>query len=166
MEQLTFNFSATNYNGWPSAKILINNNVIQDFVIDNSNQSVTVNIDYDQGLHDLEIHRYGKTDCNVLFVDGKILQDQTLTLNSIYYRNVRLPDRFLFNSWYSWDGNDYKSVLTWGPNGVWRWQFGMPFVQWSVDSSEHQTHFEILAPHKNNEQVLKDKIKTLRSIWQ
>jgi hypothetical protein len=166
MDQLTFNFSAIEYNGWPRARIIVNNITVHDFIIETPAASVSIDLDYVDGVHNLQIQRYGKTDNNVLFVDGKILQDQSITLNSIYYNNVKLADNFLYRSKFCWNGQEYPSTLTWGPNGVWHWEFGIPFVQWAVDSSEHLIHPDLITPHKSNANELKDKIKNLRSVWQ
>lgn len=166
MDQLTFNFTASEYNGWPRAKIVVDGVVVKDFVIDSPTGSISIDFDYPNGLHSLQIERYGKTDHNVLFVDGKILQDQSMTLNSIYYNNVKLANNFLYRSKFCWNGQEYPSALTWGANGVWHWEFGIPFVQWAVDSSEHLVHPDLITPHANNADELKTKIKNLRSVWQ
>jgi prepilin-type processing-associated H-X9-DG protein len=166
MDYLTFNFQATEYNGWPQARIVVDQEVVTEFVANSSNFSVSIDVKYPNGIHQLEIQRHSKTDNNVLFVDGKILQDQLLTLESIYFNNVRLADQFLYRGKLHWDCNEYPSVLTWGVNGSWKWEFGIPVVQWAVDSTDQELHPDLVIPHKNNEDSLKQKIQSLRKVWQ
>lgn len=166
MDQLIFNFSATDYNGWPQARIVIDDAVVTEFVANTNSFTVAVDIKYSKGIHQLEIQRYGKTDNNVLFVNGEILQDQLLTLESIYFNNIKLADQFLYRGKLCWNNQEHPSVLVWGVNGSWKWQFGIPFVQWAVDSSEHLVHPDLVTPHKSNAVELKNKIQSLRKVWQ
>jgi prepilin-type processing-associated H-X9-DG protein len=166
MDQLVFNFHATEYNGWPQARVIINHKSVVDFTAHTPSFRLPIDIKYADGVHQLEIQRHSKTDANVLFVDGKVLQDQLLTLESIYFNDVQLANQFLYRGIWCWDGREQPGALTWGVNGSWKWEFGIPFVQWAVDSSQQECHPDLVIPHKNNALILKQKIQRLRNVWQ
>jgi len=166
MNFLTFDFTASEYNGWPKAQISVNNMLVSDIVADSSDFAVTVCIDYPDGIYDLDIVLHSKTNANTLFVDGQIIKDQILTLRSISFNNIRLADHFLLKGIYYYNDQVEPGVVSWGVNGKWCWQFGIPFIQWAVDSTEHLQHPDLITPHANNAAELKNKITNLRKIWQ
>ena len=165
MNQLTFHFKATECNGWPTARIIVDDDILQEFIVDQTNTSVSVELDYFDGEHVLEIERYGKTDNNVVFDNGQILQDQSIELIAIHYDNIVLPKHFLYHGVFHWNNQTYPSTLTWGPNGRGVWPFSMPFVTWAIDSQGDRGHLDLITPNLDNINSLKTKIQKLKTVW-
>lgn len=162
---LKFYFKATECNGWPNARIIVDNDILQDFTVDDINTSASIDIDYLDGDHILEIERYGKTNNNIVLKDGEILQDQSIELVSIHYNNIILPDYFLYHGVFHWNNQAYPSTVHWGPNGRWVWPFSMPFVTWAIDSLGDRGHLDLITPNLNNIESLQFKIQNLKSLW-
>ena len=92
-------------------------------------------MDLKPGQHLLEFERFNKTDDNTL-VDqhGNIIQDQLVTLNEIWYENIRLPVDYLWQGTFCYNGHSLASVLCWGPNGTWSWPFQTPVLPWMINT--------------------------------
>lgn len=166
MNRLIFNFEATFCQGWPQGRIVVDNDIIQEFTIDNNVTSITIDLDYLDGPHTLEIERYGKTNDNIVFVNNEILQDQSLNLVSVYLDDVLLPNYVLYQGTFYWDNNVCPSTLHWGPNGKWVLDFNMPFVTWVIDLANREDLVDVIVPRPDNADIIKTKISTLRSLWQ
>jgi hypothetical protein len=143
MNKLTIAFTATEYNGWPSLRFCINDDVQQEVVFTESELSVTLDLELFDGSHVLEIERYGKTDANVNFVNNEILADQTVTLVDFYIDNVQLPDTFKYQGTFFYNDCKIPSGLVWGPNGKFIWHFETPILNWVIGQRKKNTNYEI-----------------------
>jgi hypothetical protein len=115
---LTLHLQASECNGWPKIRILIDNDIIQEYEFNQATVTIDIHIDLLDGDHVLEIERYGKTDQNIVFVDGQILKDQVVVLEDMYVDGVKLPEMFKYDSKFCYNNLEFPSVLTWGPNGL------------------------------------------------
>lgn len=130
MTRLTLVFLATECNGWPRIRVGVDADTLVDHDFVSANESVDVDLDLDPGAHVLEIERWGKQSTNIDFQNGKILRDQTVTLQDIYLHDVKLPYWFLISGKFVTDQMVYDQVTTWGPNGVYQLRFGFPLEHW------------------------------------
>ncbi len=139
MTCLRFDFSATECQGWPWLRVLIDRQIIHELQILTPTHSLDIDVDLVAGSHLLEFERINKTDHNTL-VDqqGNILQDQTVTLDNIWYEDVRLPQDFLWSGTFCYHNLSRPSALHWGPNGVWSWPFETPVLPWIISKRNQQ----------------------------
>jgi hypothetical protein len=167
MNFLTLHFSATFCHSWPKIRILIDHNVIEELYFDGPVATATVPVDLCNGDHTLLVERYDKTQNNVVFVDGKILQDQAVTLESMYVDNVKLSDLFLYHGKFCYDNNVLPGVLTWGPNGQWLWEFQTPLLPWLIDLKNSGVDSpDMVVPNLDNINKLKKDIQDFKQSWQ
>ena len=143
MNKLAIAFTATEYNGWPSLRFCIDNDIQQEVEFTESTLLVTLDLDLLDGLHVLEIERYGKTDANVNFVNNKILADQTVTLVDFYIDDVQLPNIFKYQGTFFYNNCKIPSGLLWGPNGKFIWHFETPILDWAIHQRKKNTNHEI-----------------------
>jgi len=140
MTCLTFVFEATECNGWPRIRIGVDGDVLVDHDFVCAAESVNVDLDLEPGNHVLEIERWGKQTINVDFRDGKILQDQTVTLKDIYLQDVKLPYWFIISGRFCSDQGVLDQVTTWGPNGTYQLRFGFPLERWLLQEKVKRYH--------------------------
>jgi len=164
--RLTLHLQATECNGWPKIRILIDNDIIQEYEFDQPMAVVEIPMDLLDGNHVLEIERYDKTDQNVVFVDGKILQDQTVILLDMYFDGVKLPEMFKYNSKFCYNDLELPSVMIWGPNGVWSWKFTTPLLENLIDcKNAGVTSPSLVIPNRDNVAELLDQIDQFKKFW-
>ena len=120
-------------------RVVIDRQIIDELQILTPTHSLDISVDLTAGLHLLEFERINKIDHNTL-VDqqGNILQDQTVTLDNIWYEDVRLPQDFLWAGVFCYHNLSRPSVLHWGPNGVWSWPFETPVLSWIISKKNQQ----------------------------
>ena len=165
MNILVFELSATECCGWPWIRIKINDAIYLEQQLTQEKIKIPVDLSLPVGKYVLDIERFNKTDQNtVIDKHGNILQDQTVSLNNIWYDNVDLPMDYLWQSEFSYNSHTQKSVLTWGPNGHWSWPFETPILPWLVNikNNSRRHAFEILIPTPENVNQLKNRIKQLQ----
>ena len=132
MNQLTLEFEATECNGWPNLRFCIDQDIQQEITFSGPDACVTLDLNLVNGVHELEIERYGKQDTNIVFVDNKILQDQLVTLTAIYVDDVRLPDVFKYAGTFYYQDHVIPAGTVWGPNGRFIWLFETPILKWLI----------------------------------
>lgn len=163
---LTLQLAATECHGWPRIRIVIDNDIIQEYDFDQPTVNLDIPLDLLPGDHVLEIERYGKTDHNIVFVDGKILQDQTVTLIDMYVDGVKLPEMFKYDSKFCYNDSELPSVLVWGPNGVWSWKFTTPLLENLIDrKNAGVTSPSLVIPNRDNVDELLDQIEKFKQSW-
>lgn len=165
MNILIFEFLATQCRGWPWIRIKINDAIYLEKQLTQQHTKIPLDLSLPAGKHVLYIERFNKTDQNTIVDDlGNILQDQTVTLNNIWYDNVDLPMDYLWQGEFCYDSRSQKSVLNWGPNGHWIWMFETPILQWLVNikNNSRRQAFEILIPTPDTVERLKTRIKQLQ----
>ena len=140
MDQLTIKFCATEFNGWPLLRFCIDDDVQQEIAFTESQLSVTLDLDLFDGVHVLEIERYGKTDANVNFADNKILADQTVTLIDFYVDDIQLPEMFKYQGTFMFNDCKIPGGLLWGPNGKFLWHFETPLLDWVIRQRKKNTN--------------------------
>lgn len=123
---LSLTFKSTYHNGWPFAKVAINNETVVDkeivdrdtidITIVNSNQVCTITID-----------RYGK-------LDNQLYCNQVLELESLTVDKIEIPE-FLIQSFSKFEFNDqvHYGSKYFAPNGKWTFSFKSPIITWILD---------------------------------
>ena len=163
---LILHLQATECNGWPKIRILIDNDIIQEYEFDQATATVKIPMDLLDGDHVLQIERYGKTDGNVVFVNGEILQDQMVTLIDMYVDDVKLPEMFKYDSKFCYNNSELPSVLVWGPNGVWTWKFTTPLLENLIDRKNAGVSSpSLVIPNQDNVTELLDQIDKFKKSW-
>ena len=164
---LRLKFLATEHNGWPKIRFVIDNDVIQEYEFTEESADVELEIDLLDGDHVLEIERYGKTDSNVLFVDGQILKDQSVTLVDMFVDNVQLPDLFKYSGKFCYNDVEIPSSTVWGPNGKWLWKFKTPLLTFLIDyKNAGVTSPDLVIPNSGNIDELLWEVRKFKQSWQ
>jgi len=163
---LTLQLQASECNGWPKIRILIDNDIIQEYEFDQETATIHVSLDLMDGEHVLEIERYGKTNDNIVFVDGQILKDQSVTLVDMYVDGVKLPDLFKYDGKFCYNDLELPSVLVWGPNGGWTWKFATPLLENLIDRKNAGVDSpSLVIPNRDNVTKLLDQIQEFKNAW-
>ncbi len=163
---MTLEFTASHCEGWPKIRILIDNDIMHEHEFDQETAKIDIPIDLLDGDHLLEIERYGKTNLNIVFIDGKILQDQSVTLVDMFVDGIKLPEMFKYNSKFCYDNLELPSVLVWGPNGIWAWRFRTPLLQNLIDQRNvGAISPSLIIPTHDNETELLDQIDKFKKTW-
>jgi hypothetical protein len=134
--QVDLIFSATQHNGWPNIKIYLDDDLYEDFAFTNSSATITLPMSLLDGDHELAVELYGKTSQNTQIVNGKIIADQTVTLEQIRINNVPIPDFIKYSGVHYYNGEEHAQSLVWGPNGIWKLHFKTPFIDWVLTEKE------------------------------
>lgn len=163
---LKIKFCATNYNGWPSLRFCIDNDVLEEYTFDSADAEIELSLDLIDGEHVLEIERYGKTDHNVHFVDGKILADQQVELVDLYADNIKLPNFFKFQGIFYFNDQAVPYGLVWGPNGKYVWKFQTPIINWLVDQKNQTQEIikDCITPGHPETQKVYDKLNEFEQV--
>lgn len=131
---LTLKFRTTECNGWGKFRILIDDDLYEDYHCTQEDALVSIPLTYLEGEHILSIEIYGKTDKNTLVDEtGNIIQDQLIELIEMTVDNVQLPKMLLWHGTYTFNETILKQALIWGCNGTWEWKFKIPFITWVLD---------------------------------
>lgn len=163
---LSLEFQASECHGWPRIRILIDRDIIQEYEFTADSARIDIPMDLLDGEHVLEIERYDKTNNNVVFVDGQILQDQTVTLVDMYVDGIKLPEMFKYNSKFCYNNSELISVLTWGPNGTWSWRFSTPLLQNLIDQRNTGVSSpSLIIPNRDNATELLEQIDKFKKTW-
>lgn len=134
MNTLSFKFDSQNCNGWAKLRFLIDNDIYLEHEITSATEQVDLQLDLLPGPHCLQIERYGKRiPENIVFVDGKILQDQITSLVDIYVDGIKLPDFVKYSGVFTHDDTVVKGGLWWGPNGTWSLDIETPLLDWIIN---------------------------------
>jgi len=167
MTTLFLNFRAVYCNGWPQIRVSIDNDVIEELEFDNETASIQIPLDLFEGAHELHVERLGKTNNNIKFVDGQILEDQMACLESMYIDDVELPKLFLYQGKFYHDNQVLLNTLHWGPNGTWKWNFETPIITWLVDQKNQNVDaLDMLVPNLSNIDNLRQEIREFKQLWQ
>ena len=134
MNLLTLKFKATECNGWPKIRVLIDLDIIESCEFISDYAEVTVPIDLYDGLHSLTVELYGKTQANTK-VDRQdnIIADQSVQLVDMLVDGISLPDIYKWRGVYKFNDQEHPQALTWCCNGVWQWDFNVPLITWLLD---------------------------------
>lgn len=127
-------FKATECNGWPKIKILIDLDIIEFYDFTSEFAEVIVPIDLYEGKHSLIVELYGKTSVNTI-VDsqGNIIGDQKVELIDMLVDGITLSDFYKWQGVYKFNDQEHPQFLVWGRNGTWQWDFKFPLITWLLD---------------------------------
>ena len=171
MNYIKFNFSATECNGWPKLKFLIDNDLYHDYEFLTNTASVELPLDLINGSHVIDIELYDKTYNNTIVVDGNVVKDQLITLEEIFIDHVKVPDFVKYQGIYKVADTKTPQALTWGLNGIWTLDFEYPIVDWILDIKSNyankyvkQDQWITSTHHPKKIQLLKDKLTVLEEI--
>jgi hypothetical protein len=164
LNQLRFEFAASECQGWPWLRALVDHQPLQNYHLQGHSHTVVLDLDVSAGQHILQFERFGKTDDNTR-VDGagNILQDQTVELQNIYFEDIRLPIQYLWQGTFIYGQITQKSSLRWGPNGIWSWAFETPVLPWLINIKNQQRHDakELFVPTADRVKEFKQKISKI-----
>ena len=159
MNNLKITFSASECNGWPKLRVLIDNDLYEDHLFSSTNESITVPIELLDGRHVLELEIYGKTSVNTkVDREGNIIQDQLIELVDMFIDDVKLPEYFKYIGIYKFNNQTYPQALVWGCNGSWIWEFSTPIITWAIDKKTDNAE-KYNPPTISNIDALNDKLK-------
>lgn len=162
---LTLHFRATECNGWPTVRILIDDDIYHDVGLDQDETFVHVPIRVLDGSHLLKIERYGKNNNNMVFVDGIILEDQIVELLDIYVNDIKLNDTLKYrNALFKYHDQEVNNGFLWGPNGTFEWKFETPLITWLIYSKQQieDDSNDLYIPGKRNVSVLFNEIEKFK----
>jgi hypothetical protein len=135
MNILTLSCRATEYNGFPKVTVLLDDHVFSEVEISTELFDILIPLDNTCSKKCLQLHRYGKTDQNVLVdTQGKIVQDQTLEILQIKIDGTLIPTFFISNNvQFEFDNQCHSGSCFIGPNGVWTFKFYTPIIEYILD---------------------------------
>lgn len=131
MNYLRLEFTATKCVTWPRLKFFVDDDLYQEFKFENAQGTIVIPLELMDGEHVLEVELYGKMPFNTKIFDGKIIEDQLVTLEKMFIDEVELPTTFLFHG--RLKNNPETPSLTWGKNDTWIWIFKSPIIKWALD---------------------------------
>lgn len=149
MNNLIFEFSATECCGWPYLRTILNHEIIDEQQITHSTYQYTLNLDSVDGPCHLIFERFNKTNDNTqVDCHGNIVKDQCVTLEKILIDNVELPMSYLWQGVFEFNNTQHPGALSWGPNGQWHWYFDSPVLDWaiSIKNYNRQNIKELFVP--------------------
>jgi hypothetical protein len=134
MNLLTLKFKATECNGWPKLRVLLDLDIIETCEFTSDYAEVTVPVDLQDGEHSLIVELYSKNRLNTL-VDsqGTIVKDQSVELIDMLVDGINLPDYYKWRGIYRFSDQEHPQSLLWGCNGSWQWDFKIPLLTWILD---------------------------------
>jgi len=139
---LKFLFRATECNGWPKLKFLIDLDIIEYYEFSSDTAEITIPISLLDGDHSLFVELYDKNKNNTIVDAGNIIKDQTVELTDIYVDDILLPDFYKWMGVYEFNGNIFTQALLWGINGSWRWNIKTPLIPWLLEKKlEHEEKY-------------------------
>lgn len=164
---LKLHLKAVDHNGWPSIRIMFDGDIYEEVTLNQPEQFIELPLNLPDGNHLLEIERYGKTDDNVLFVDGKVLKDQIVELVDIYVDNIKLGPLFKYNTnaVFKHKDGEIPNSYFWGFNGTFTWEFTMPIVDWliKIKQTSEEDNLNLYIPHKKDTATLNTILAKLES---
>lgn len=164
---LKLHFKAVEYNGWPSIRIMFDGDIYEELTITQSEQFVEIPLNLVDGKHLLEIERYGKTDNNVLFVDGQILQDQLVELVDMYIDDIKLNDLYKYkDAVFTHKDGSIPNGYVWGFNGTFSWPFEVPVIDWLIHLKQtiENDNVALYIPGKQDNTRLYNLLNQFRNI--
>lgn len=134
MNLLTLKLKATECNGWPKLRVLLDLDIIETYEFISEHAEIIIPIDLYNGSHSLIIEIFGKTSKNTI-VDsqGHIVNDQLIELTDMIVDDIILPDIYKYQGVYKFNGKEFPQALSWGCNGIWQWDFEIPLITWLLD---------------------------------
>lgn len=134
MDILTLVFQPYEFSGFPKIKIALNSQPIADIEITKLTK-VDIPLPSDENQC-LTVERYGKTD-NHTRVDahGTIIADQMVELVNMKYNSITLPDVIRYQGIFRYNDQVLPQSTLFGPNGIWTFEFSMPFTRWANETS-------------------------------
>lgn len=140
---LQIHFSASECNGWPQARILIDNVVISTEIINQPSLTVSVELPIlHSGEHVLSIELFGKSTDNTVILHDQIIKDQLLELVDLQVDNIVLPEYHKYNGIFYYNNQSTPSMTKWGFNGIFKWKFYTPIIPWLADTAEtYRRHY-------------------------
>ena len=155
MFHLGLKFSATECNGWPSIHIYIDDDHYETYRFTGSSARLNIPLDLLDGDHELEIELFGKTDKNTQMSNGKIIQDQLLTIEDIYVDDIKIGDFLKYRGKY-FDVPEGRQALTFGVNASWKLEFKTPMVSWVIEEQNQITEEKYGSDQRNTYSKKKD----------
>lgn len=174
MNKIELIFKATECNGWPKLKFLLDLDLIEDYTFTAGEAKISIPIDLVNGKHTLFVEFYGKTNKNTKVDNGNnILQDQTVELVDMYVDDILLPNFYKWLGVYEFDNQSYPQALKWGCNGIWSWGMEVPLISWLLEKKIEQgekynksemSYHEICMIAQEKIQHLENELKKIQNV--
>ena len=137
LDIIQLHFSATECNGWPKVRVLIDNVLISTTEINQIRLSLPVELPpLTPGEHVLSVEMFDKTTTNTLISNDQIVKDQLLELVDIQFDNIVLPEYHKYNGTFYYNNHSIPSMTKWGFNGRFCWKFNTPLISWLASTAE------------------------------
>jgi hypothetical protein len=154
--------------------------IINQYEVDDT-QTILIDIPVTNDTTSILLKNYGKTDQDTIIEDGRILADQTLTVNKIWINDILL-ENFVVKDYSQMIPNYNQSNLNYADehniildkilntntmhyNGVWKFNFEQPFFKWYnkilIDKLSNFNHW-VSQSHLGLADD--DKVKTLKKL--
>ena len=143
MNILTIKFRCIECNGLPYARVMLDQKLLYDHAFTTLDESLQICLPVDNQLHRLAVERYNKQSHNMILDGQTIVQDQTLQIVDLLVDNILVPGYILDkHSKFCWLDNEHQGSRYFGPNGIWTFDFGTPFISWVLDEKiKHESQY-------------------------
>jgi len=124
---ISLTFRSTEKNGWPRARIYLDDKLLQDYKFNQNIQVINIPVTYTPSKHTVRVDRTDKTH-----------HDQILEITAVSVDGVMVPDH-LIRQCCEFEYNDIidKGSTYFGPDGTWRFFFHSPIITYLLDLSIH-----------------------------
>jgi len=152
IKMLELLFTNTKVNQYPKIKIFVDEDLMEELQLSESQQLVKIPIAQSNGRHELRVEHFGKTNADTEFVGGKIINDTTFHVTDLTIDGFKISDEMLLDCQFIPDWNNLDKpggfpdvlpqVRTVGPNGNWIFSFTLPVEDWlmqRIHSSANRT---------------------------
>ena len=95
-----FEFRATRGINWPNLGILVNNLQISTHTITDSDRTVSIDLYFDNGANNIDLHYYSKHQYETVMDHGVITADQTLELVNVFVDGIQMEPWFWTDHYY------------------------------------------------------------------
>ena len=134
MNTLTLHFRCTDCNGFPEAKIFLDDQLVCDYKFLSNEESISLNVNDQPGDHCLKVERHSKQNNNFVLIDGKIVKDQILEITKLSVDDIDIPMYILdSNCEFRYLNRVDAGSRYFGPNGEWTYKFSTPIIQHILD---------------------------------
>lgn len=134
MNVLTICFRCYECNGYPYARIILNDKILHNHAFTQELESLEIELDTTSADHMLIVERYNKQNNNMVLQEGKIVKDQILEITNLLVDGVPIPLNIVDPYCnFSWDDNVHVGSRYFGPNGTWTYKFSTPIITHILD---------------------------------
>lgn len=146
--EIKIDFKNSKHLEYPKIKIFVDQDLIEEVHFTEEYQSVIIPVDLEPGPHDLEIEHFNKTSRHTKVINDLIVADTKFKIVGLTMDGLEIPTTTLYSCVFvpSWKGlhrpenfpEVLKQALTVGPNGVWKFKFYTPVLDWLIKNRQEK----------------------------